>query len=373
MRESTHWRKHILRKIYYIFMILIGTVTILSIGGCSQKKTASEDHKIDFKIEDKVLGHTTKLNYIVTNSVSAIGDLLFLSLDDHSPSKMANKVVEFNRKTQKSKVLFTTTFERSSIQGLKANKDWVIWVDSDELGGQMNYYAMNMSTQEVESIKKNSTSETLSDTLELTDYRAVWVSHDEEKDATHIYMKDLKKKQTKKLFKLDEMNNASLSVHNNKLLFFNNDNGKQQAYIYNFTTESLKKIPLNHNLVSNGQLINDHQFVYEKSFTDTEGAINRSQLIFYDINTKQSKIIKNTDSGVGSFVVDDHNRFFVETDEPKKSGYTILQEMNGSIQKVGSLQKEGYFYLTFNHGLYLLNFQNAQRNNQKLTITSKLP
>lgn len=371
MFSSTHGGD-ILRKNFYIFMILLGAVTILYLGGCSQKQTASEDHKIDFKIEDKELGHTTTLNYIVTNSVSAIGDRLFLSVDDHSPSKMANKVVEFNRKTQKSKTLFTTTFKRSSIQALKANKDWVVWIDSDEEGGQMNYYAMNIRTQEIESIKKNNTSETLSDTLDLIDHRAVWVSHDEEKDATHIYMKDLKKKQTKKLFKLDSMNNAHLSFHDDNLLFFNKDNGKQQAYIYNLTTESLKKIPLNQHLISNGQLINDHQFIYEKSFTDSDGAINKNQLIFYDINTKQSKTIKNTDSGVGSIVIDDHNQFFVEIDEPKKSGYIILKEMNGSIKKVGSLKKESYFHLTFQHGLYLLNFQNAQRNNQKLTITSKL-
>ncbi|CVM22861.1 Uncharacterised protein [Streptococcus pneumoniae] len=362
-----------MRKIFYILMILIGSVTLLYLGGCSQKKTVSEDHKIEFKIEDKEFGHTTMLNYLVTNSVSAIGDRLFLSVDDHSPSKMANKVVEFNRKTQKSNILFTTTFERSSIQGLKANKDWVVWIDSDELGGQMNYYVMNLSTQEIESIKKNNTSETLSDTLELTGHRAVWISHDEEKDATHIYMKDLKKKQTKKLFKLDSMNNAHLSVHNDKLLFFNKDNGKQQAYIYNLTTESLKKIPLNQSLINNSQLINDHQFVYEKAFTDSEGTINKNQLIFYDINTKQSKLIKNTDSDIGSIVIDDHNRFFVETDEPKKSGYTILKEKNDSIKKIGSLKKENHFHLTFDHGLYLLNFQNAQRNNQKLTITSKLP
>ncbi|WP_241503573.1 hypothetical protein [Bacillus safensis] len=371
MFSSTHGGD-ILRKNFYIFMILLGAVTILYLGGCSQKQTASEDHKIDFKIEDKELGHTTTLNYIVTNSVSAIGDRLFLSVDDHSPSKMANKVVEFNRKTQKSKTLFTTTFKRSSIQALKANKDWVVWIDSDEEGGQMNYYAMNIRTQEIESIKKNNTSETLSDTLDLIDHRAVWVSHDEEKDATHIYMKDLKKKQTKKLFKLDSMINAHLSFHDDNLLFFNKDNGKQQAYIYNLTTESLKKIPLNQHLISNGQLINDHQFIYEKSFTDSDGAINKNQLIFYDINTKQSKTIKNTDSGVGSIVIDDHNQFFFEIDEPKKSGYIILKEMNGSIKKVGSLKKESYFHLTFQHGLYLLNFQNAQRNNQKLTITSKL-
>ncbi len=372
MNESTHGGT-ILRKLSYIFMILLCTITILYLSGCSQKKTASEDNKINFKIEDNELGQTTTLNYIVTNSVSAIGHHLFLSVDDHSPSKMANKVIEFNRKTQKSKILFTTTFKRSSIQALKANKDWVVWIDSDEEGGQMNYYAMNIRTQEIESIKKNNTSETLSDTLELTNHRAVWVSHDEEKDETHIYMKDLKKKQTKKLFKLDSMNNAHLSVHHDNVLFFNKDNGMQQAYIYNLTTESLKKVPLNQHLISNGQLINDHQFVYEKSFTDSEGTINKSQLIFYDINAKQSKVIKNTDSGVGSIVIDDHNRFFVETDEPKKSGYTILKEMNGSIKKVGSLNKESYFYLTFHHGLYLLNFQNAHRDNQKLTITSKLP
>ncbi|OLP65438.1 hypothetical protein BACPU_15260 [Bacillus pumilus] len=359
---------------YMCMLLLLVTGAALYLGGCSQHKSATEDQKIRFTIEDKDLGQTTVLNYAAMNAVSAIGDRLFFSVDDQSLSMKANKVVEFNRKTQKSKTLFTTTFERSSIQEVKANKDWVVWIDSDEFGGQMNYYAMNIKTQKIELFKQMDDSELLSDTLELTGDRVVWVTHHEKKGETHIFMRDLSNKQTKKLFKLKSMANSHLSVYQDKLLFFDEKNGKMQAYIYNFTTEDLKEIMLNQTLIGNQYLINDHQFVYEKSFTDSEGAVHKSQLFFYDVNTKQTKPLSKKDmDGSGLVVIDDQKRMFVHTEISGEESYFTFKEVNGSIKEFGPLKVGSHVHLTFDHGLYLLHSENAPRTNQKLVITSKLP
>ncbi|MFS0654751.1 hypothetical protein [Bacillus sp. 179-C3.3 HS] len=354
------------------YMILLFSIGVtLSLYGCNQKETAS-NKQIQMTIEDKVLDQTTQLNYQGIHAVSANDDSVFLSVDDHSPSEMPNKVVEFNRKTQKNKTLFTTTFDHPFIQEVKSNKDWVVWIDSDQFGGQMNYYAMNIKTQKIELIKQMDDSELLDVTLELTGHRVVWVTHHKEKDEAHIFMRDLSKKQTKKLFKLTK-DYSHLSVYEDKLLFFNQKNEKMHAYIYNFTTEELQEVNLNHDLISDGKLLNDHQFLYEKSFTDSEGAIYQSQLLFYDMKTKQTKpITKKERDGSGSIVVDDQKQILLYREGSGEEGYFIFKEENGSIKDLGKLKGKSHYDLAFDNGLYLLH-QNHPEKNQKLIITSKLP
>ncbi|MFB7033304.1 hypothetical protein ACFCVS_02150 [Bacillus altitudinis] len=370
------------RWILFIFVSLFFTLALTAylIFFSSLEKDKNTDKKSIQKkdgyiIIDRDVNENTPLPFKDISSFSATGDKLYLSVDDHSPSQLANKVVELNRKTHKFHTIFTTKFDSPSVQGLQANKDWVVWVDSDDYGMEVNIYAMNIKTKKIESVTSENQEGIRNGFPILTGQHVAWISFDQKKGIPYVLIKNLYSKKTQRIFQLKtlSMENEDLSTYQNKILFTDYHNGTSTAYIYNIESAELKTIPIDKAYTGWGQLLNDHQFVYLKYFTDSEDAITNNQLYLYDFKkNKQQKFSTKKHLNVEDLYTDEKNNVFIFSAGEERFKKFHVKE--NDIHHLGTTHKSDYSYMHYSNGIYLFKYEGTFKKSRKeLMITSKLP
>ena len=115
-----------------------------------------------YQITDKDFNKTVDVPFTNIHSYRGNADYIYMSVDQESPS-LDNKIVQYNRKTQKCTTIFTSKFKLPSVQGVELNDNWLLWVDTDENGGYLNPYFMNLKTQELQPLTKENEENVIND------------------------------------------------------------------------------------------------------------------------------------------------------------------------------------------------------------------
>ncbi|GIN87578.1 hypothetical protein J6TS2_39640 [Heyndrickxia sporothermodurans] len=369
-------------RVFILIPVLIILIVIIAFYGSrlfqsKDSSVSSSNPKISKKnqisekaqIYDKDLNMSVYLPYKGISSYDSYGDHIFMSADDNSPSEMANKIFQYNRKTKKVEELFTTKFDSSSVQGVKANNKWVTWVDSDDFGEQKNIYIMNKKTKKIEPVTKENEKSIKSGFPVLAENHLAWIYHDQNNNKSYVIIRDLKARRNKIIFNLNthSLDNADLSIHDEKILFTDKRKGKSYLYVYDISKQKLEKFQSPHKNIGWGELLNDHQIVYlaffSKSFAD-------NKLVLYDTHTKKAKEFSSKYMEVNRLQVDANNHVFVGTGGDNFfQTYLIDKE---EIKKLGKINEKDVYSISANNGVYIMNI--IKRNDEeKLIITTNLP
>lgn len=321
------------------------------------------------QIDDRDFNIKITLPYKQISSYDAYKDNVYMSAADKSPSGMANKIIQYNRKTKKTATLFTTKFSSSSVQGVKANNQWVTWVDSDDFGGQINLYVMNTKTRKVEPVTKENDQSIRNEFPVLAANHLAWIYHDEKKKKSFVVVRDLNTHHNKIIFNLrtPTLENAFLSIQGGKLLFTDISGGKGYCYLYDILNQKLEKFPSPYGKIGWGELLNNHQFIYlafhGNSFSD-------NKLVLYDTKTKKTREFPSKIREVTRLGVDTNNHIFVSTGSDNY--FQKYQIKNGNIEGIGKINESDIFNITANNGVYLMKVE-KRNGEEKLIITTKLP
>lgn len=313
--------------------------------------------------------HNLTLPYEDVSSYDSFENNVYMSVVDNSPSRLANKVVQYNRKTKKIETLYTSKFIYSSIQGVKSNQNWVTWVDSDDAGDRKNIYIMNTNTRKIELVTNQIDNSIQNEFPVLANDHLAWIYRDLKKEESYVMIRDLTTNQNTKIFILNThtLENAFLSTQNGNILFTDKKGETSYCYVYNFSNKKMEEIQVPHKNIGWGELLNDHQIIYLAFFNEY---FADNKLVLFDTQTKKAKEFSTNYMEVNRLTVDGNNRVFVGSGSKKY--FDKYKIDNGSIKKIGEVKVKSLFNMSYNNGAFLM-LSNPSDTNTTLIITNKLP
>ncbi|MGE8000932.1 hypothetical protein ACQKOF_20105 [Lysinibacillus sp. NPDC093190] len=174
-----------------------------------------------YQIIDKDFNKTVDVPFTDITSFRGNADYIYMSVDQESPSRLDNKIVQYNRKTQKYTPIFNSKFKMPSVQGVELNDNWLVWVDTDESGWQLNLYFMNLKTKEIQPLTKENEENVFNDFPVLIGDYAAWIKSDRKVEKAEVMLKNLKTNETESIFDLNTYTfmNMHLSSKDGKILF----------------------------------------------------------------------------------------------------------------------------------------------------------
>ena len=355
-----------------VFILLGISIFVIKNPTDKNEKNISSNISNGYKIVDKDLNTEIVLPYKDVSSYASVNDDLYLSVADNSPSRMGNKVIKFNRKSKKAETIFETKFDQSSVQGVVANDKWLSWVDSDDLGDQVNIYAMNLKNRKIISITKENDKSVSNGFPTVSGDYISWVSHEVNTNKSYVMLRNLKEKNNEKIseVKNHSWQNDMVSMMDNNLLFTDSNDKKWYLYIYDIAEKKKKKIETKSKNIGWSKLLNDHQVVYLTFAKDTDFM---NQLILHDIkNNFEKKLSGDKYINIGDITLDDKNNVFVSENEGFKQYKINENSINeNSFTKKDVLDYKDVFKIVVSNGVYLIVTEDSKLNNG-LIITSKI-
>ncbi|WP_026676224.1 hypothetical protein [Fictibacillus gelatini] len=362
-----------------ILKVLIGLIfLIVFCCGCvnenynsGKKESYSKKNLKHIKIIDRDKRTEVELPFENLSSFSSYKDDIYISVGDKNPYGMANKLINFNKKTKKVTTLFTSKFSDPSVQGVQTNGKWLTWIDSDGYGTKINIYLMNIETKKIEAVMHENDPSIQNSFPVLSDSHLAWIYYDRKKEKSYVMIRDLNKHRNTKIHSLNShtLQNNDLSVQNKKILFTDVEKKGGICYIYDIPKQKLYHFRVPHKNIGWGELLNDHQFVY-LSFNSSSFSDNK--LVLYNTSTKKVKEFSNKKMGVDGLQKDSSNHLFVHMDGYED--YQIYKVNENTITKLGKLNESDIFDISTNQmGDYLMMKDKTDKRSSLLITTSDLP
>ncbi|QPQ31869.1 hypothetical protein [Lysinibacillus sp. JNUCC 51] len=319
-----------------------------------------------YQIIDKDFNKTVEVPFTSINSYRGNADYIYMSVDQKSPS-LDNKIVQYNRKTQKCTTIFNSKFKLPSVQGVELNDTWLLWVDTDEHGGYLNPYFMNLKTQEIQPLTKENEENVINDFPILIGDFAAWIKMNRKDEKAEVMLKNLKTDKTISIFNLNSFTfrNMSLSAKDGKILFTDEKNHFGYIYLYDVKTKEIKEFKSSYEFIGWARLLNDQQWVY---LTFDEPSTGDDKLIFYDASTNHMQEVVSDIVSVSELNTDFNNQVFLYFND---NGYYKKFKIKDHLLVEDGLLELHYRFSAEN-GVYIYD-QELPNEKYKLIIQSKLP
>ncbi|GEK35395.1 hypothetical protein [Kurthia sibirica] len=352
---------------------LIVVVTIILFIGL---KLVQSEEKADvtknknseyFQIVDKDMDKKVDVPFTSITSYRGNKDIVYMSVEDQSPSGLDNKIIQYNRKTQKYTTIFKSKFENPSVQGIELNNNWMVWVDCDEFGSQINPYIMNLDTKEIQPLAKENDKNFQNDFPILIGNYVAWIKKDIQKEKAYIMLKNLQTNETKSIFDLTTFTfrNMSLSSTDGKLLFTDEKNKSGYLYLYDVKSKEMKETKSPYEQIGWAKLINEQQLVYLSFANDSS---NNKKLIFYDFSSNNTQEALSNITLVYSLEKDTKNQVYLGYDENEYLEKFRVEK--NKLVKVEEFRVPNINGISAKNGIYLLHQDNSSR--KKIIIQNKL-
>ncbi|MEK4503901.1 hypothetical protein [Bacillus sp. FSL R12-0069] len=317
------------------------------------------------KITEKSAGIFTefKLPYKNFYMSSTSNGLLYLPVNDKSSSGMPNKLVAYNLSSEEEKTVFDSQLRAPNIQGVQSNKDWLMWIDTNEFGTESILYAENISNKKKNVIYKTNQ---IIDPFLYENYIS-WLDIDSEKNIAHVIVYDLKTNTKKVIAELESFNSYSSTLHmnNGKLVYSNSSNGKTSIYVYELESGKISIYPIPHHNIMKLRIVGNK--IFYTSFINPENPLPETYFIL-DMQTKSvfpifENDIKGTlENSIGLVSAVKDYMVFQTTDQEvwifklEDKGYHKLALSTSNIFKV-SMSENGDIHLICD------NFHSTLNNN----------
>ncbi|MGE7695045.1 hypothetical protein ACQKNC_13180 [Lysinibacillus sp. NPDC094177] len=330
-------------------------------------KPQSSNH---YQIIDKDFNKTIDVPFTNIHSYRGNADFIYMSVDQESPS-LDNKIVEYNRKTQKYKTIFNSKIKLPSVQGIELNDTWLLWVDTDEQGGYLNPYFMNLKTQEIQPLTKENEENVTNDFPILIGDYAAWIKMDRKGEKAEVMLKNLKTSETISIFNLNSFTfrNMSLSAKDGKILFTDEKDHFGYLYLYDVKSKEIKEFKSSFEFIGWARLLNNQQWVYLTFDDPTKSSTGDGKLIFYDSSTNHTQEVVSDMLDVNNLLTDFNNQVFLDTNAYKY--YKKFKIKDHLLVEDGWLEAPYLFRYPAENNIYI--FDQELNEKYKLIIQSELP
>ncbi|MEY9978641.1 hypothetical protein [Lysinibacillus sp. RC79] len=324
-----------------------------------------------YQIIDKDFNKTVDVPFTNITSYRGNADYIYMSVDQESPS-LDNKIVQYNRKTQKYKTIFNTKFKMPSVQGVELNDNWLLWVDADESGWQLNPYFMNLKKQEIHPLTKENEENVFNDFPVLIGDYAAWIKMDKKSEKAEVMLKNLKTDETISIFNLNSVTfrNMFLSAKDGKILFTDEKDHFGYLYLYDVKSKEIKEFKSSFEFIGWARLLNDQQWVYLTFDDPSEPSTGDGKLIFYDASTNHTQEVVSDIDSVSELNTDFNNQVFLYFND--NGYYKKFKIKDHLLVEDGLLELHYFFRFSAENDIYIYD-QELPNKKYKLIIQSELP
>jgi hypothetical protein len=247
------------RLIFLLSLLLLQT-------GCgetvsSQKVPQQTPEKVENKVEntaEKAKKYThLRLPYASAQEPVLIGADLYVAVNEDSPAS-TNLIIRHNLNTKKTANVFKSQFEKGMIHTVVGNKDWLVWMDADEMMVKNKIWAKNLKTGAIKLLAESKVERVPLGSPALYGDDVAWIDVDEKKQAT-IQLLNLKTDKKRAVHRLHRyhLENSRLCMNEGKLVWSDEINQVSHYMVYDLSNHQIQSykapgyFPSNVNLVGN--------------------------------------------------------------------------------------------------------------------------
>jgi len=325
-----------------------------------------------YQIIDKDFNKTVDVPFTNINSYKGNADYIYMSVDQESPA-FDNKIVQYNRKTQKYTTIFNSKFKMPSVQRVELNDTWLLWVDSDEHGGYLNPYFMNLKTQEIHPLTKENDENVSNDFPILIGDYAAWIQMDRKDEKAQVLLKNLKTDETISIYDLNSYTyrNMNLSAKDGKILFTDEKDYFGYLYLYDVKSKEIKEFKSSYEFIGSARLLSNQQWVYLTFDDPTKSSTGDGKLIFYDASTNHTQEVVSEVSIANNLYTDFNNQVFFSYNNDENCS-KLFHVKNNSLVEIKKFKTPYIYGFAAENNIYIIN-QDLSDEKRKLIIQSELP
>ncbi|MFE3576042.1 hypothetical protein [Lysinibacillus sp. NPDC059133] len=325
-----------------------------------------------YQIVDEDFNKTVDVPFSSITSFRGNASSIFMSVDHKSPSGLDNKIIQYNRKTQTYKTIFNSKFKLPSVQGLEMNDNWLVWVDADEGGGQINPYSMNLKTNEIQPLTEENDPNINNDFPVLVEDYAAWISMDLRTSKPKVMLKNLKTNETESIFDLNTYTfmNMFLSAKDGRILLTDKKNNVGYLYLYDVKNKEIEEIKTDYEFIGWASLLNGQQLIYLTFNDPSELIVDERKLLFYNVSSKHTQEVVSDALNVNSLYTDFNNQVFFSYDDKYFMKFKVK---NNLLVKNGKLETPDIYRFSAENDIYIINQDlSDEKRKNKLIIQSEL-
>ncbi|MFJ6207515.1 hypothetical protein [Lysinibacillus sp. NPDC092081] len=330
-----------------------------------------------YQIIDKDFNKTVDVPFTDITSFRGNADYIYMSVDQESSSRLDNKIFQYNRKTQKYTSIFNSKFKMPSVQGVELNDNWLVWVDADESGWQLNPYFMNLKTKEIQPLTKENEENVFNDFPVLIGDYAAWIKSDRKVEKAEVMLKNLKTNETESIFDLNTYTfmNMHLSSKDGKILFSDKKNNNGYLYLYDVKSKEIEEIKTNYEYIGWASLLNGQQFIYLTFNDPSESSSDDQKLLFYNISNKHTQEVLSDVLTVNAHYTDFNNQVFFSYNDEGMRKFKVKNNLLVEDRELnGELETLNFYRLSADNNIYIINQDlSDEKRKSKLIIQSELP
>lgn len=250
-----------LGEIFYMvkrnISLFTGLICLVILSSCNITKNISKGIN---KIEQQKIGIFTKfsLDYNRFYLPSSSNEVMYMTVDDNSKSGMPNKLIAYDYVNKETKEVFQSKLKNPNMQGQQANKEWVLWTDTDDFGTQSVLYVKNIHNGKQ---KKLYETEGPID-ANLYQHFVTWTEIDPIKKLAYIKVYDLKNDTVKTVATTHSYDTGYSVSHMNqgKLVYSDGNSNETNLYLYDLKSGETIVYPTPHKFINNIRIVGNKIF-----------------------------------------------------------------------------------------------------------------
>ncbi|MEL5987861.1 hypothetical protein AB0X74_14095 [Kurthia gibsonii] len=327
-------KKILFLSIIVLLIIIVIFLTILSKEEKNKTKHITKKPTNYLTIQDEEKNKTIKLPYTEPTSYVTTEEFIYATVDDPNSDSISNQVIQINRENGKYKTIFHSKYPVAATQGLKADKEWIIWVDGDDFGENNTLYAFNELTQQT--ISFGSTDDKISKEFpEISGKYVTWTEHIKDTEKTSMILYDLEQQKEIKVqnIKNYEWLNSDYFIKNDNMVYVEKESKTAVLKTYDIKKNKLKSYPIPTTAAGWPTLVNQNFIAYVEYLDDEDLDLNK--LMIYDLkNKKNINAFPNKNKvNIGylkyydenSFITLENNKFYIFTLDNNQFKKQILE------------------------------------------------
>lgn len=314
-------KKILFLSIIVLLIVMVIFLTILSKEEKTKTKDATKNPTTYLTIQDEEKNKTIKLPYTEPTSYVTTEEFIYATVDDSNSDSISNQVIRINRENGKYETIFHSKYPVAATQGLKTDKEWIIWVDGDDFGTNTSLYAYNEVTQKI--ISFGSTDDKITKEFpEISGKYVTWTEHIKDTKKTSIISYDLEQQKQVNAQPIQnfEWLNSDYFIKNDTMVYAEKKAKTSALKTYNIKENKLNSYPTT-TAIGWPTLVNK-DFIAYVDYTDEED-LELNKLMIYDLKNKRAiNAFPNENKGdIGylkyydenSFITLKNNKFYIFT------------------------------------------------------------
>ncbi|MBB6693299.1 hypothetical protein H7B90_17990 [Cohnella xylanilytica] len=284
------------------------------------------------------LYRVVELPYSQYTLPSLRNEVLYVPVNENS--EFVNSIISIDLKTLEQDLLFKSTFEQSTINDLRANENWITWVDSAADGSFAKTYARNMDSGVQKVITTHTDPNFLKiDSPYLYDDVLAWININSARDTNpKVVVYNLKNEKISTISEVHQygLYNNFLHIHNGKVLWTDSIDGKGYYKIYDLDSHQLDSYEAPLKFPGYAQLMDDD--IYSINFIDdhdwtsqTFGYYDTKSHVFKSLENKYINRLVSSDTHV-AWTNSDQELILLDARSGKKLNFSKL--INHTIDSI---------------------------------------